>query len=62
VADLIGFVPTAFVILLVLAATLGARLATATVFAAVMAVGLYLGFARGLRVPLPRGWLGLLLG
>lgn len=62
VVDLIGFVPTAFAILLVLAATLGARLATATVFAAVMAVGLYLGFARGLRVPLPRGWLGLLLG
>ncbi|WP_026872420.1 tripartite tricarboxylate transporter TctB family protein [Inquilinus limosus] len=61
-ADHIGFVPTAFVLLLVLAATLGARLVTAATFAAVMAVGLYLGFARGLRVPLPRGWLGLLLG
>ena len=61
-ADTIGFVPVTFAILLVLAATLGARLATAAVFAAVMAVGLYLGFAQGLRVPLPRGWLGLLLG
>lgn len=57
-----GFVPTAFVILVVLTATLGARLAAAVSVAAVIAVGLYLGFAGGLRVPLPRGWMGLALG
>lgn len=62
VVDRIGFVPTAFVILLVLTAMLGARLRVAVPVALVFAAGLYFGFANGLRVPLPRGWLGLALG
>jgi putative tricarboxylic transport membrane protein len=56
-APVLGFVPTAFLCLAVLAVRLGARPAAAAAFAGTAALVLHLVFAVGLQVGLPLGLL-----
>jgi putative tricarboxylic transport membrane protein len=56
-SDWLGFIPTAFVIMLVLLMSFGARLLTAVVIAALTTLGVQALFARVLLVPLPWGLL-----
>ncbi len=56
-ADRLGFLPTAAVIVLVMALALGARLRLAVPLAVVAPVLIHLAFYKLLRVPLPAGLL-----
>jgi putative tricarboxylic transport membrane protein len=56
-SERLGFVPTAFVIVLSLALALGARLKLALPLALLAPVGVHLIFSKLLRVPLPWGLL-----
>jgi putative tricarboxylic transport membrane protein len=55
--DRIGFVPTAAIMVVVTAVTLGASLRLAIPLALLAPVGVHLIFYKLLRVPLPDGWL-----
>ena len=57
VADRLGFVPTAGLIVLVTSTALGARLKLAVPLALLAPIGVHLIFAKLLRVPLPTGLL-----
>ena len=57
-AETIGFVLTAFLLLMLIWRALGVRWLVALPLAACLAVGVYQLFAVWLRVPLPWGWLG----
>jgi putative tricarboxylic transport membrane protein len=57
VVDHIGFIPTAAIMVLVTAVTLGASLRLAIPLALLAPVGVHLIFYKLLRVPLPDGWL-----
>jgi putative tricarboxylic transport membrane protein len=58
VVDFLGFIPTATLLLFLLMCWLHARVITAAAVAILLALGIYLLFARLLLVPLPRGVLG----
>jgi putative tricarboxylic transport membrane protein len=56
-SDWLGFIPTAFIIMLVLLKSFGSGLVTAVVIAALTTLGIQALFARVLLVPLPWGLL-----
>jgi putative tricarboxylic transport membrane protein len=56
-SDWLGFIPTAFIIVLVLLKSFGSGLITAVVIAALTTLGIHALFARVLLVPLPWGLL-----
>jgi putative tricarboxylic transport membrane protein len=56
-SDWLGFIPTAFIIMLVLLRSFGSGLITAAVIAALTTLGIQALFARVLLVPLPWGLL-----
>jgi putative tricarboxylic transport membrane protein len=56
-SDWLGFIPTAFIIMLVLLKSLGSSLIAAVVIAALATLGIQALFARVLLVPLPWGLL-----
>jgi putative tricarboxylic transport membrane protein len=56
-SDWLGFIPTAFIIMLVLLKSFGSGLITAVVIAALTTLGIQALFARVLLVPLPWGLL-----
>ena len=56
-SDWLGFIPTAFIIMLVLLKSFGSGLLTAVVIAALTTLGIQALFARVLLVPLPWGLL-----
>jgi putative tricarboxylic transport membrane protein len=56
-SDWLGFIPTAFIIMLVLLRSFGSGLITAVVIAALTTLGIQALFARVLLVPLPWGLL-----
>ena len=57
-AEAIGFVVTATCLLVLLMIRLGNRPLTSLTVSVLVVAGTYQLFAIGLRVPLPRGWLG----
>jgi putative tricarboxylic transport membrane protein len=57
VVDHIGFIPTAAIMVLATAVTLGASLRLAVPLALLAPIGVHLIFYKLLRVPLPGGWL-----
>lgn len=59
--DVAGFPLVALVYMAVLMALMGARALTVALVAPVTVLVFYLGFSEILRVPLPAGWLGVVL-
>jgi putative tricarboxylic transport membrane protein len=58
IVDWLGFILTAFLLMAALMKYLGTRLQVAILASGVCAVAVYQLFAIGMRVSLPRGWLG----
>ena len=57
-AELVGFIPLASLLLVLLMVRLGNRWLPSFAIAVSFSLVVYLVFAYGLRVPLPRGWIG----
>jgi putative tricarboxylic transport membrane protein len=60
-ADTVGFIPIAFVLLLAMFVWLGVKPLHALIVAAVATIAIHWFFSTMLRVPLPRGWLDSVL-